>query len=199
MKTTVNVHLVPTDEDSSILLTQNKLYWTGDNTEPPKNSAKNQHLYFTLLQSNLEISKIKEGDWYIVELYDITGKSTGKHIEQCKSINDVWINSESIETSRHIGNCKKIVASTDYKLYTRTKIDNSDHLLNICLPAIPQSFIQHYIAKYNNGDIIKNVEIELEYEKHGNPTAKWNKLKLTSNNEVIVAPTFKKRLNEIIR
>jgi hypothetical protein len=92
MKTTVNVHLVPTDEDSSILLTQNKLYWTGDNTEPPNNSAKNQHLYFTLPQSNLEISKIKDRYMYI----DLQGKAMF-------TCND--LNSDDLD--------EKLVASTD--------------------------------------------------------------------------------------
>lgn len=57
-------------------------------------------------------SEVKEGDSYLVELFDVTGKSTGLHLEYCKSINDDWVNNLNIVSTRHIKNCKKITHST---------------------------------------------------------------------------------------
>ena len=62
MKTKANVYLLSTDQKSNIIL-------SGFNTlflSPPmqvKSSDTYQHFYITLPQSDLEISKIKEGDW----------------------------------------------------------------------------------------------------------------------------------------
>ena len=111
-----------------------------------------QHLYIT------SDDKIKEGDWFIVELFKIDGTSDGLHVEQANSIEDVWIN-KGVTVRRHSGNCKKIIATTDSSLwkhddtvpYPKTK------------PALPQptqSFIQKYVDEYNKGNIITDVLVE---------------------------------------
>jgi hypothetical protein len=211
MKTTANVYLIPTE----------KLYWpnciwlgrtskqlnldTSYNSNPKSidpidDSMLPQHLYFTLPQSNLEISKIKKGDYYIVELFNIEGGSTDKHIEQCKSIYGVWINNTSVETTRHIENCEKIIACTDGSLKSdMPKLGvgvDSDFAHYPPLPQIPQSFVEHYIAEYNKGNVIKTVEIELEYDSSDlwvegsylpDPIPKLKiGLKLSSNNEISI-------------
>ena len=56
------------------------------------------------------------GDWFLVELFKITGESDGLHLEQCLSIDDVWINNTSVDKTRHIDNCKKVVATDDKSL-----------------------------------------------------------------------------------
>lgn len=51
-------------------------------------------------------------DYYIVALYDVEMNETIV-FEKVKSINEIWINNESVETSRHIKNCRKILATNN--------------------------------------------------------------------------------------
>ena len=60
--------------------------------------------------------EIKEGDWYLVELFNIDGKSKGLHIEKCTKLDDVWCNNFDIISTRHKNNCKKIILTTDQDL-----------------------------------------------------------------------------------
>lgn len=116
-----------------------------------------QHLY--IISPDEEI---KEGDWYAVELFDVTSASTGIHLEQCKSIDDVWVNKPDVDKIRHIGNCKKIIATTDKELHAikfrDTKLEApSKYLKGIAV--IPQLFIDGYISEYNKGNIIAYMSI----------------------------------------
>ena len=65
MKTTANIHLLPTDKESRIYACRTG--GLGFYKEPHTYTIPNQgrHMYITLPQSDLEISKIKEGDWFI--------------------------------------------------------------------------------------------------------------------------------------
>lgn len=63
-----DVVMLPTEKASPILLTQGKLYYTPDNQEPPKNSAKNQHLYI------LSDENIKENEKFFRLGYGIINK-----------------------------------------------------------------------------------------------------------------------------
>jgi len=47
-------------------------------------------------------------DYYVVNLYDVEMNET-LVFEKVKSINEVWVNNESVETTRHINNCRKIL------------------------------------------------------------------------------------------
>ena len=60
--------------------------------------------------------EIKEGDWYLVELFKITGESDGFHIEKCTKLDDVWCNNFDVISTRHKDNCKKIILTTDQDL-----------------------------------------------------------------------------------
>jgi len=184
MKTAVNVHLIPT-EGISFLVKGQILANVGDTDIPNTGNIQKYHLYFTLLKSNLEISKIKEGDWI----------TDGNKIFQAPDI-DGFIGFE------------KIVATTDVSL--QCAVDKSPYPMEIYgLPQIPQSFIQHFVEQYNEGNVIEAVEIELEeYEigsyglSNGEPTVDV-RLKLTSNfadlddfelprkNEVCIVPNNK--------
>ena len=60
--------------------------------------------------------EIKEGHWYLVELFNIEGKSKGLHIEKCTKLDDVWCNNFDVISTRHKNNCKKIILTTDQDL-----------------------------------------------------------------------------------
>jgi hypothetical protein len=195
MKTTVNVHLLPTDNGSKIGLNPsaigNKphLYYF-------KQGARNDeshHIYFTLPQSDLEISKIKEGDWYL----------NGRYIYQAD---------RHYECAEYD---EKIVAYTDRTFDTFKKGDKHLCDLYIFYPSIPQSFIEHYITEYNNGNVIKSVDVELEDYFDEIKASKLDiddytsddyhaltlsyKLELTSNNEIVIVSTNRTyNKNEVI-
>jgi hypothetical protein len=103
-----------------------------------------QHLY---LVSDREI---KKGDWFIVQLYDITSTPMKLSLEQVKTITDeIWVNQSSIVTCRHIENCSRVEATTDPSLN---------------LPLIPQSFIEEYVSKQGK---IEEVYIEIGKLQYG--------------------------------
>lgn len=83
--------------------------------------------------------KIEVGDKYIVELFNVKGKSTGFHLESCNVINDVWVNNTSVDLTRHINNCKKVIALQSQ---------------------LSPEYIQQFIEEYNK-DKVKDVEIEM--------------------------------------
>ena len=114
-----------------------------------------QHLYI------INDDVIKVNDWYLVELFKITGESIGLQLEQCKSINDVWINNSDVTLTRHIENCKKVIATTDKSLVALFGNDEEGYRKQKeGLPQIPQSFIEQYITEYNKGNIINEVLVE---------------------------------------
>ena len=193
MKTTVNVHLLPTDKatistimksiklsplhDSEIdkplgSLTLNK----NSNVKSSNEYWEAQHIYFTLPQSNLDISKIDENDWCIRVNPD--GSYVGKPFKADYA---------TVLSQSHKG-FEKIIACTDRSFDTLKKGD--EHLCDLYTfySLIPQSFIDHYIDEYNKGNVIKTVEIELEYRRNRIDY----ELKLTFNNEVVIVPTVDK-------
>jgi hypothetical protein len=194
MKTKVNVHLISTDKPSHIYLKNriNELGWVSGaypsdlEQFPNQTGTQNQHLYITLPQSDLEISKIKEGDWFITDDNILKSNNSSLVIKQCKEITNSWIiDDEGIGHSPD--NSEKIVACTD-KLPIEPYQGHYDGIdCTNYLPSIPQSFINHYITEYNKGNMIKEVEVELEEEIHNNSTDKWNDVKVT-NNEISITP-----------
>jgi hypothetical protein len=152
--------LLPTEEESNLFLKSNAVGRIGleCNAKRPIYGIKHlgwtyQHLYI------ISDDEIKEGDWYLVELFDITGKSTGNHLEQCNSIDDVWVNHSGVELTRHIGNCKKIIATTDSSLKIIIPRHN-DFDSEYSLPQLSQSFIEKYITEYNRGQTITEIMVE---------------------------------------
>jgi hypothetical protein len=104
-----NVHLLPTDKPSRLYTNHGQLHL--DSIFQQSNGHTiNQNVYIT---SDLEI---KEGDWYLVELFKITGESDGFHIEKCTKLDDVWCNNFDVISTRHKDNCKKIILTTDQDL-----------------------------------------------------------------------------------
>jgi hypothetical protein len=76
------------------------------------------------------------------------------------------------------------------------------------LPSVQQSFIGHYISEYNKGNVIKQVEIELESYFKSEPMyiaannsagEKIFKLKLNQNNEISIIIPEENITKDIVR
>ncbi len=111
------------------------------------------------------------GDWFLVELFKITGESDGLHLEQCLSIDDVWINNTSVDKTRHIDNCKKVVATDDKDLkyndlgssilnHKRYGLNWENHVKS--LPQISPEFQQAWVREMNNGTPIIEALMEMD-------------------------------------
>ena len=107
--------------------------------------------------------------------------TSDEDIEECD-----WIITENSKDICMVGtnygrleNAKKVIATTDESLN---------------LPLIPQSFIENYIKEYNKGNVIENIEIEIEpinqpeaFKIKSNINYKGNfKSKINSNNEISI-------------
>lgn len=112
--------LLPTDKSSSVLLKEGKAYYTGDNTEPPRNSAENQFIYI------LSNEKPKETEWTYCYFH------LGNKIFKAKGEGFIC------------NACKKIIATNNPELCitTASKIGNTT-------PKISQSDIEYIISLYN--------------------------------------------------
>lgn len=86
--------------------------------------------------SNIEI---KEGDWVIW--------NNSNTIEQVSRVGLDLLTFNTTHLKAYKENCKKIEASTDTSLG---------------LPNIPTEFIQEYVEKYNEGNPIREVNVEME-------------------------------------
>ena len=174
--------------DKKLLKKLSKLSWfmSGYSLYELTKTIQFQHLYITTND------KVKIGDWYLVELYDVTGHSTGLHLERCNSIDDVWINPIGIDLTRHINNCRKIIATTD-KLPLETYQGHfNDVDCTRYLPQPSQSFIEKYLEEYNKGN--KIVDILVEYESigrmksSGKETSIIDILKVSKDNTINIKP-----------
>jgi len=189
MKTKAHVHMIATDKPSHIYFKNriNELGWVSGaypsdlEQFPNQTGTQNQHLYITLPQSNLEISKIKEGDWCCDLVYN--------RIVQAINITNSFVALDVSEGLSHsnISNLEKIIASTEKALFyiVSNGEPNPNDTTQILLPTPSQSFINHYITEYNKGNIIEQVDVELEEEVHNNPTGKCNDVRLI-NNEISI-------------
>jgi hypothetical protein len=140
--------------------------------EPIDDSMLPQHLYVI---SNEEV---REGDWYLVELYKDNGESDGIHIEQVEIIReDIWIG-VGVGT-RHKNNCKKIIASTDTSL------------LN--LPLISEGFVKKYAELQGKIDKVmvefEEISVHPGYVEGKGFPKYYNdfKPKLRQNNTIIIS------------
>lgn len=157
-----------------------------------------QHLYITINE------RPKVGDWYIVLL-----NGNIPALEQVKTINDnVWVNKELFETTRHIDNCFKIIACTDTLLSLKCdcgyikKVNTGlcsgcGRFTNIPLMPTPsKSFIDKFIEKFNQKAPITDILVEYEdfYSKkdfvNGDDAISYQ-LKVNNNNEITI-----KKVNE---
>jgi hypothetical protein len=93
--------------------------------------------------------EIKEGDWYLVELFKITGESDGFHIEKCTKLDDVWCNNFDVISTRHKDNCKKIILTTD------------QDLINDGVQAIDDEFLE-WFAKNPSCESVETYSLGIE-------------------------------------
>lgn len=130
------------------------------------------------------------GDWFLVELFKITGESDGLHLEQCLSIDDVWINNTSVDKTRHIDNCKKVVATDDKDLkyndlgssilnHKRYGLNWENHVKS--LPQISPEFKQAWVREANKGTPI--LEALMEFTDLGKDACKFDDNHLDSKIE----------------
>ena len=128
---------------------------------------------------------IKEGDWYIVELFKITGENDGLHLEQCLSIDDVWVNNTSVDKTRHINNCRKVVATDNNDLYIKPEKPNlSSYMsfsLGIKVPQLSPEFKQAWVREANKGTPI--LEALMEFTDLGKDACKFDDNHLDSKIE----------------
>jgi hypothetical protein len=166
-----DVVMLPTKNKSSLCLDFKKL--VQDINLSINCSQSFQHLYI------LSNDEIKYGDWFI-EL-DLNGKRSS--YSNKPYLCDIG-NTGGFILTKNDGNfpfpenCRKIIATTDSSLgiENAVKIANASECEigssgwiklknNNLLPQIPQSFIEYFISKYNKGNVISKVLVELERKK----------------------------------
>lgn len=109
-------------------------------------------------------SEIKIGDFYLVELFNVTGKSTGLHLEKCESIYNDWVNNSNIVSSRYIKNCRKIIHSTQ-------PLQNQSHCENYGIITI-----QKVKQLFGEVDVEKKAQfIVMNYLTDNNPSGDFTK------------------------
>ena len=169
MKTTANVWLLPT-EKSLLHVSNNKLIESIELTKASDLYKSTPHyLYITLPQSDLEISKIKEGDWCIYHnsFGAIIFCQAYKHKDDIRMLFDNGTHNREIGEgiTPMQGECEKIIATTDPTLLLKLTDKSLDGIkynhLPIYIPSISKSFIEYFIEEYNQGRVIKEVEVEL--------------------------------------
>lgn len=86
--------LLPIESDNKLNSDRKHLILTDENKlfNPFNNEYYN--IYF------ISDEKPKLNDWYLVELFNVEGKTNGFFVERCKTINDVWVNNSSVELTR---------------------------------------------------------------------------------------------------
>ena len=174
MKTIANVYLLPSDKESRLHITpEGLLYQSFEPFIQDCKDYKSFHLYITLPQFDLEISKPKEGD-YVIWKNQIFKVDSNKAFSRTNNITLAYCLAYGLE---------KVVSTNDSSLN---------------LSSIPKSFTEHHITEYNKGNIIKQVEVELEEKQHFEPDKSNRKdvrngvyysmqLKLNQQNEIIIS------------
>jgi hypothetical protein len=142
---------------------------------------KPQHIYVTVPQSDLAISTINVGDWFIANqlphklLLNIGGEYPYRVINRISC------------TEEHHSKLwnTKIIATTDTSLrspFGCQEIVNTPH-------NIQQAFIEYFIAEYNHRNAISQVEVVTERGLTGERmnTEFFTRLKVNQQNEIYIA------------
>lgn len=133
---------------------------------------------------------LEVGDYYITELYNDQDEKY-LALEQVEEIVGVWVNNLNTNSTRHISNCKKVIATTDSGLSTRYDERYADVLiggksLNKSLPSPSKPFIDKYISEYNKGNAIKDCLVEYECDHSQMPQRVIDILKVNKDNEITI-------------
>ena len=131
-----NIHVLPTDKPSRLYL-NTKEYIFEKEYSLSTDECQNKHIYIT------NDEEIKDGDWFVVKLFKITGESDGLHIEKCTKLDNIWCNNFDVISTRHKNNCKKIILTTD------------QNLINDGIEQISEDTLLKIVEHINSG---KNIE-----------------------------------------
>lgn len=191
------VHMLPTEDASCIAfhkLRDEELGLFYSDKPSVEKAFDNQHLYITTDE------KIKEGDW----VYWTDPEGLTSDINQVVSVDEEMIfisHPEHSETEAFPHECKKIIATTDTKIYFN---DIGEGVIESYgkLPQIPQSFIEEYckaggidrvMVEYEcltstHISIIDFSKDPIETEALSEPKCVEHRLKTDSNNCIIIHP-----------
>lgn len=165
--------------ESDLFLKVNELEF---NKRRPLHGIKNlgwkyHHLYI------LSNDEIKDGDWYYQynPFSSVIGKCDDKSPFVAKSSRYIWENKG-----------KKIIATTDSSVKYPERFPSF-----VTLPQIPQSFIEHFIGEYNQGNVINKVSVEC-YFTHETDGDKFLNFKLNQNNEISIVNKQTEIIQEFI-
>lgn len=160
---------LPTEDASKLHLQKDTKEWLYYSTGEHKGNSVilPHHLYIT------SDEEIKEGDWYILKIGN--DESQPLRRTDCESV--------------FRGDKKRIVATTNPELWTKTPIEStSGHFLNQPLPKIPTDFIEVFAREQGIW------EVELEIDNHLPDTdGDFGKPKLRPNGTVIIHPVQEKK------
>ena len=124
----------------------------------------------------------KEGDWFIVEISEDNWKTSNFVLEKVKSINEVWVNNESYETTRHINNCRKVVATDNSELHYKGVFNEKLQRRTFGdVPQISPEFKQAWVREANKGTPI--LEALMEFTDLGKDACKFDDNHLDSKIE----------------
>ena len=137
--------MLPTEDKQHAIIKKNTSILLKQTINLEYSGAK-QHLYITVPQ---DVEPIKEGDWQLT--------------------NGVL----TVRTDNYHENDRKIIATTDPKLYTNEIVEEDLHMYKKPLPQAPQSFIEEFVANPDG-------EYEVEYLTGHSE----DRLKLNHDNEV---------------
>ena len=183
MKKKLQLVLLSTDKATNLILDKGKLeFISNKQVANTINSACKGFNLHAISDENLDI-----GDYYIVELFN--ADKNYLMLEQVKTIDDVWVNNLDAETTRHINNCRKVIITTDRSL---TYIEH-DYTVpypkgkQITVPTFTNDFLDTYIKKYNDGEVLEFVEVEYDCDHFQMPNKVIDVLKVNSDNTVDVS------------
>jgi hypothetical protein len=185
MKTTANVYLLPTNNTTNLLKENGFLVKYNHNPFFRRQIGDEfQNLYIALSQSDLEISKIKEDSFYYNYRLNKVYQAKRKNYEINYNIVDkkevvIATTDKLICGIKHLPWGKELESKYDYE---------KGYPQEIYLPSIPKSFVEYYISEFNQGNIIHQIDIELE--EYGTVMKDFKdinyRLKLNRQNEIIL-------------
>lgn len=168
MKTKANVYLLPADKEPDYpfiaknmeIGSENLFHIIHGNSENSLDFVP-YHIYITLPQFDLEISKIKYGDYWLYNC-PINGIDFGDNNKPI--IKNTLPNSMKWFDKLHdIKNYEKIIATTDISLKIK-KLELDTPISVKPFPTIPQQFIEYYINEYNEGNVIREIDVEIKFK-----------------------------------
>lgn len=144
--------MLPTKEKSDICLSNgNHLQYLNDN------SSKNINNHFEGVYQNLYIisldEEIKEGEWYL---------TTNFHSGNL----EIVMKSNTSFSKDEVGNFRfKILAATDRNLKVK-EYQIAKYVTAEYLSQITQQFVEKWIAEYNRGNVLEDLQVEYEDKLH---------------------------------